>query len=493
MQFEKFDNKVREAAEHHHPAYNDKAWEKMEKLLDEHLPQKEKKRRRFFLLLFLFLLLGSGGWLLIGNPWQENNKLIKQKQSVESKISADDKSNRSNNKNDRTEKSLVPDKITRSKVEDKTKDVFENKTATIPSTKHTGKTPSVVFTESKFNSLSGNKPSKKTKKIVDNGKSNKAPMIVSLKSSDKDQVESNKTVVKNSTEIEKTEMHKPGNIIESGKKNPANQELALEKPDEPKKDDIKMEHPGKSLTEEKAINEVEENPDEKPGDVQLKQDLPAGKKSPGKKGKPGKKTIPIFLTASTGPDFSFVGSEGPGKVKWITGIGIGYTIKEKFTLRTGFYSARKIYSAMPGDYNAPDYFYNYYPNLQKIDADCKVYEIPLLLSYSFGKSINHNWFVSTGLSSYLMKKETYNYFYKYTPTSVTVSKKWTVPEKNKHFFSVINFSAGYQHRIGKSFSVTIEPYMKIPLSGVGFGKVKLNSGGILFSIGVNPFTHSSKK
>jgi hypothetical protein len=32
-----------------------------------------------------------------------------------------------------------------------------------------------------------------------------------------------------------------------------------------------------------------------------------------------------------------------------------------------------------------------------------------------------------------------------------------------------------------------EPYIKLPLTGVGYGKVKLNSGGVLFSIGVNPF------
>ena len=33
----------------------------------------------------------------------------------------------------------------------------------------------------------------------------------------------------------------------------------------------------------------------------------------------------------------------------------------------------------------------------------------------------------------------------------------------------------------------IEPYVKLPLTGIGYGKVKLNSGGILFSIGIKPF------
>jgi len=39
MQFEDFDNKIKEAAENHHPAYDEKAWIKMEKLYDNPLPQ----------------------------------------------------------------------------------------------------------------------------------------------------------------------------------------------------------------------------------------------------------------------------------------------------------------------------------------------------------------------------------------------------------------------------------------------------------------------
>ena len=65
MQFEDFDKKIKEAAEHHHPAYDEMAWDKMEKLLDKHLPQKEDKKRRFIFFLLLFLFLG-GAVIIIG-------------------------------------------------------------------------------------------------------------------------------------------------------------------------------------------------------------------------------------------------------------------------------------------------------------------------------------------------------------------------------------------------------------------------------------------
>ena len=38
MQFDEFDKKAKEAADHHHPAYDEQAWAKMEKKLNKHLP-----------------------------------------------------------------------------------------------------------------------------------------------------------------------------------------------------------------------------------------------------------------------------------------------------------------------------------------------------------------------------------------------------------------------------------------------------------------------
>src|SRR5262245_56189848 len=75
MRSEHIDKRVQEAAEKHHPAYDERAWQKMEKLLDEHLPVKEDDRRRVFLLLFLFLLIGGGSVLLISKPWNKNQDI----------------------------------------------------------------------------------------------------------------------------------------------------------------------------------------------------------------------------------------------------------------------------------------------------------------------------------------------------------------------------------------------------------------------------------
>ena len=49
MPDEEIDNLIRDAANQHHPPYDDKAWGKMEELLDKHLPQKKDRKKYIFL------------------------------------------------------------------------------------------------------------------------------------------------------------------------------------------------------------------------------------------------------------------------------------------------------------------------------------------------------------------------------------------------------------------------------------------------------------
>src|SRR5258705_1458375 len=53
---EEINKKIKEAADQYHPAYDEDAWSKMEKLLDKHLPQKKDWRRIiYFFPLFMIV------------------------------------------------------------------------------------------------------------------------------------------------------------------------------------------------------------------------------------------------------------------------------------------------------------------------------------------------------------------------------------------------------------------------------------------------------
>ncbi|MFI5187852.1 MAG: hypothetical protein ACHQF0_14060, partial [Chitinophagales bacterium] len=79
------------------------------------------------------------------------------------------------------------------------------------------------------------------------------------------------------------------------------------------------------------------------------------------------------------------------------------------------------------------------------------------------------------------------YIYTYKSASATTYYPYQTKNENKHYFSVLNLSAGYKRQVSNSVSISAEPYAEIPLTGIGVGKVHLNSAGILFTIAVKPF------
>jgi hypothetical protein len=464
MQFEEFDKKVVEAAERHHPAYDEKAWVKMEKLLDKHLPQpKEKKRRGLFILLFLLILGGGGALLILNNREKAGDSTGSGTSGTTAMVEPSAKPRLDSSMSVNEYPGTKPENA----VNENTGDTIIVKSNIVqPAMKETAPGDNKNF--SKRNSIN------QFQAVTASGKINKRRET--NQQADKQWQVADK--VNDKTVQQKAE-----------EKEVALQEVSLPAPKPENKPvvvagDNKMAR--KNITPAEVINGNTMN-NEKAGQ-------PVDNKSMSQIKKPKTKSPAasgLFFSLSAAPDLSFVSNDKKGTVKLLGGAGFGYTIKNRFTVRTGFYSGRKVYSASPSSYHPPDYWWTYYPNLQKVDADCKVYEIPLSLSYHPGRSEKQQWFASAGISSLLMKKEVYNYYYKPVATGPVVSSKWTISGQNKHYFSILTLSAGYQRNVSGIVSFSIEPYVKLPLAGVGYGKIKLNSTGVLFSVGIHPFVRKA--
>lgn len=491
MQFEEFDKKIKEAAEHHHPAYDEQAWGKMNKLLDKHMPQKEERRRRFILLFFLlFLLLGAGIFYTVqslvtkeptqvtqgntvnraGGDERKNNAEIKEKAEAEVKVDVKDKVN------DKT-----GDKISTSQPAGSSDQSITSQSSLVNKTNVS--VPANQVAVSKKQTEKSVSFSAIKNKSADNpiipvyqagaGKKKKkpaaAPALTSITPVTAGISSGNETRIKNGSANQNntTAVTAPVNEL------PENEKIS-------KATDAISQVENKK--EENKVLAVVQNP---------VNDSVKNKKSSGPK-----KKSQLILTLSAGPDASFTPDGKPGPLIAVTGAGIGYIYRERLSIRAGFYNAKKIYTASPAAYNPPANFYNYYPFLTKVDANCRVYEIPVSLGYHFGARKNHSWFASASLSSYLMKRETYDYFYKTSAWGTVQERKWSISNKNEHLFSVLGFSAGYQRKISNRISFIAEPYFRMPMSGVGYGKVKLNSAGVLFSLAVQPaafIPHKQKK
>lgn len=181
------------------------------------------------------------------------------------------------------------------------------------------------------------------------------------------------------------------------------------------------------------------------------------------------------LSFSVSPDFSAIGLTHISQVGTKSGIGLEFFIFRNLSLNTGVILSRKIYSATDG-YEPPAGYWKYYTKPNRIDAECNVLDIPINLRYYIFNWKKSRIYLSSGLSSYLMLKEDYQYQY-----DGYVSDKYrshSARNKNHHYFKVSNFSAGYEKALGERWALQAEPFVKIPLAGVGEGKVKLSTAGM---------------
>ncbi len=192
---------------------------------------------------------------------------------------------------------------------------------------------------------------------------------------------------------------------------------------------------------------------------------------------PVKKVKKWYLIAGGGVESSNVKffSFKNGVVVPRFGFGIGFRIYKNLDIQTGFYVSGKKYVAGPRDYKPSSG--SYWSNVQiiKADANCLVYDIPVSLRYNLSSSKIVRTFFTAGLHSYIMKNESYDY--EYIANNYTYNKTYSYTG-NKGFFGVFSFSAGFEKQLNERFSIIGEPYLTIPLKGVGEGHVKLFSTGI---------------
>jgi hypothetical protein len=455
MPDEEIDNLIRDAANQHHPPYDDKAWGKMEVLLDKHLPQKKDRKKYIFFTLF-FLLLGSVVIFSVYNAEKKTAILSNDDPEKKSAAAAKDFTSSPDNSADKTT-AETPGNIPSS-----------NQNVTTAPT-----AGNIINTE---NTVPG------VKKITLPNNTNAAVGNAKIKYSKKSRFA---VTIKKPATGYYTETDLPNKKNEVVKNTDDNN--TVNTPETVNADEKDL-----SITAIKTDSVAEKTDN---ANVE-KEKIPTEKKEPvaatvkEKKSNNKKFAEKFAVTLSAGEELSYININNSGKLKSFYGAGLSYAFTKRFTLRSGLVVSKKIYSATPQQYKF-DAGTTVNPWLQKINADCKVYEITLTVQYNFKQVKNHNWFGSMGISSYLMKKETYDYQYK-SASGQTWGYQRTYKNENENYFSVLTLSGGYQYKLNNRFSFLAEPFLKIPIKGIGAGKVKLNSAGLLVTAAIKPFAKRKK-
>jgi hypothetical protein len=233
--------------------------------------------------------------------------------------------------------------------------------------------------------------------------------------------------------------------------------------------------PGKATIQDSVeVNtdkkEVEEQPKEKPvADVTSKKKIRENKKPANK----------FYLGFIAGPDFSMVKSTKINGAGHSVGLLAGYNLSKKFAIETGILLDHKKYQS-DGKYFSTEKLAWPHVTILELSGYCNMYEIPVNLRYNVSANTNRTWFANLGLSSYLMKKENYDYDYERYGVYANGNKEYKNTTNN--WLSVAHLSIGLHRKLGAVGELRIEPYVKLPLNGVGIGSMPLTSTGIYFGI-----------
>lgn len=165
------------------------------------------------------------------------------------------------------------------------------------------------------------------------------------------------------------------------------------------------------------------------------------------------------------------------------GVQLDYQLARRWRLSTSFLLTNKRYVARGTDYHLPAaYTLPHGWVISDVDAVCRIIDIPLNLRYDLWQRPHYQVFASLGLSSLLMKREQYTYNYDLVYGKPVPAYSWELSNGSQHVLKILNLSAGYERAVGPHWTVQAEPFVKLPLAGVGYGAVRLSSAGIFFSL-----------
>jgi hypothetical protein len=198
---------------------------------------------------------------------------------------------------------------------------------------------------------------------------------------------------------------------------------------------------------------------------------------------PGKKQLPskekgFYAGFTAGMDITTVKFQKIVDKGASYGLLLGYQINKKWSIESGVSWDKKYYYSDGKYYNTAKLQLPYNTKVTEVTGDCKMIEVPLNVRYTIASSKLSSWFAVAGASSYLMKGEDYSYVYYYGSSGTYVTHYKEYNSSSRNLFSVVQLSGGYTRSIGKIGDLRFEPYLKLPLTGMGAGDLPLLSGGL---------------
>jgi len=188
------------------------------------------------------------------------------------------------------------------------------------------------------------------------------------------------------------------------------------------------------------------------------------------------------------------------------GVTADIPIKKRFSFNPGlivsvynmeFSNNQNIIDKTDQTFSSLDNLIESNPEIKPSEISLTGLDIPINFQYQFIQSKSSNYFIELGFSSLLYLSENFSYSFATlsdtpNPSGVFEVEESTTKEiatsgsKTFDFAKLINFSVGWDYRLNKRMDITINPYLKYPVSTLTSGDIKFGSGGLKLKFMLKP-------
>ncbi len=191
------------------------------------------------------------------------------------------------------------------------------------------------------------------------------------------------------------------------------------------------------------------------------------------------------------PDLSTIGLRNFERPGTNAGVLLEYRLASRWSVHGGVMQSTKRYKASTTNYELLPYMLRRAVLPESISGRCNMLDIPLNVRYDVllrsgaDGNVSSRWFVSGGTTTYVMRQE--DYYYNYAdPNDPRINPMWSPSwhgsNTGRFNFSQLNLSVGYERALSRRLAWQVEPFMKVPLRGIGHYKINLLSTGGFFSL-----------
>jgi hypothetical protein len=186
----------------------------------------------------------------------------------------------------------------------------------------------------------------------------------------------------------------------------------------------------------------------------------------------------FFLGFGLSIGMNSIKNQGFDKPCFKAGITGGYRFNKRLSAESGLFFTKKYYST-GGEYFDMDNMHKDHPavtSVMDVNGSSNLLEIPIGIRYDIKRKGNYRFFSTIGFSSCLMTME--NNHYNVMMNGAEQPMHGSYKTDKMYYAATIDLGAGFEKDIASNKHLRIEPYLQLPVNGIGVGKLYVKTLGI---------------